>query len=379
MQRTDSECAVEKGLVPSEILQKEGGKILFVTHLALGDFTYLKTYFSLLKKQYPNLVCDLWIDESRRKFFTSKKFRAQNILYQWVASTNIFRKVYQQTFLRKNYIEFKKEIVQKKYDLVVSLATLRPYRYARLARELCPEAFIVGSQKPFKIYNILKWKAYRSLDQHYYFDNKNLSKEKHINQIYRSWFESMFQLETTEQNTKPSVDIPRNWIEFVKKEHIKNYSPDSFYVFINIFSKDEKRHWQLEKAVDLIYALQSHRRFSRAVFFVNSLPHNYDEVDAYLNRFSRDKIKVFLLKKHFFELPALLSLCSFVISVETSIIHLSTSLGVSTVSLMRTKNPEWQPFSSQGNSSIVFTKNRRDIIRSIEVKDVKKVVLSLFG
>jgi heptosyltransferase III len=378
MQRTDSECAVEEGLVSSEILQKEDGKVLFVTHLALGDFTYLKTYFSLLKKQYPHLVCDLWIDESRRKFFTSKKFRAQNVLYQWVASTNIFRKVYQKTFLRENYIKFKKEIAQKKYDLVVSLATLRPYRYARLARRLCPKAFIVGSQKPFGMHNIFKWKAYSNLDQYFSFDAKNLKKDQHINHVYRDWFESVFQLKMTEKNLNPFVDVPGNWIEFVKKEHIKNYNKDVFYVFINIFSKDEKRHWQLEKVVELIYSLQSNRRFSRAVFFVNSLPHNYDEVDAYLNRFSRDKIKVFLLKKHFFELPALLSLCSFVISVETSIIHLSTSLGIPTVSLMRTKNLEWVPFCAEKNT-IIFTKNKRDVIRSIEVKDVKETVLSFFG
>ena len=34
-------------------------KILFVSHLAIGDFVYLQNYFKLFAQKYPNLKIDL--------------------------------------------------------------------------------------------------------------------------------------------------------------------------------------------------------------------------------------------------------------------------------------------------------------------------------
>ena len=41
-------------------------KILFITHLAIGDFTYLQNYFKAFKDAYPHITIDLWVDEVRR-------------------------------------------------------------------------------------------------------------------------------------------------------------------------------------------------------------------------------------------------------------------------------------------------------------------------
>ena len=52
-------------LVPADLLAK-ADKILFVAHLALGDFTYMQNSFRAFAQAYPNIQMHLWIDELRR-------------------------------------------------------------------------------------------------------------------------------------------------------------------------------------------------------------------------------------------------------------------------------------------------------------------------
>ena len=52
-------------LIPAELLQKSD-KILFIAHLALGDFTYLQNGFRAFAAAYPHMQIHLWVDEVRR-------------------------------------------------------------------------------------------------------------------------------------------------------------------------------------------------------------------------------------------------------------------------------------------------------------------------
>ena len=45
--------------IPSDLLRKSD-KILFIAHLALGDFTYLQNFFQRFSQAYPHLKIHLW-------------------------------------------------------------------------------------------------------------------------------------------------------------------------------------------------------------------------------------------------------------------------------------------------------------------------------
>ena len=74
-------------------------RILFIAHLALGDYTYLQSCFAAFARAFPHLKIDLWVDERRRTRNAAdwphlKKYA----LYDWLAECPYFNKVYDQTY-----------------------------------------------------------------------------------------------------------------------------------------------------------------------------------------------------------------------------------------------------------------------------------------
>ena len=51
-------------LVPAELLQ-DSDRILFIAHLALGDFAYLQSGLRAFSEAYPHLKIHVWVDETR--------------------------------------------------------------------------------------------------------------------------------------------------------------------------------------------------------------------------------------------------------------------------------------------------------------------------
>src|SRR5437870_1900057 len=72
-------------LVDPALLQ-QSAKILFIAHLALGDFTYLQGCFRALARAYPHLKIHLWVDERRRTSRSSEWAHLKKYaLYDWLA------------------------------------------------------------------------------------------------------------------------------------------------------------------------------------------------------------------------------------------------------------------------------------------------------
>jgi ADP-heptose:LPS heptosyltransferase len=56
-----------------------------------------------------------------------------------------------------------------------------------------------------------------------------------------------------------------------------------------------------------------------------------------LKRIQSEKYPVFLSAENFFQLPAMLSWCDLIISVETAVMHLANAVHVPVIALMRQK------------------------------------------
>lgn len=369
-------------LVPSEILKK-ADKILFIAHLALGDFTYLQNCFQSFSEAYPHIKIHIWIDEVRR---TNRPeswiFLKKYALYDWVAACPFVTKLYNQTYSPPLFQQSIKEAQQEAYPVVVSLSTLRPPMYASLAREISPQGFIVGMKKSASLFAVHKHLAYRKLDAALNPDGAS-EPGLHISDIYAGWFKRLFGIDTTPSSRLPFVQIPERWTDYAKQQ-LRDWGfgresgqtdAVSKLLFINPYAKTKKRCWPLERVVALAMAVRAQDGWRNTNIVVNVVPEEMDAAKTFFAQQRLERFQLFSAQENFFQLPAILHECDLIISVETAVMHLANAVHVPVIALMRQKNPEWAPVDKE-NSIVVTASNRRDWVKAITVDQVIAVLPS---
>jgi len=364
-------------LVPAELLKKSD-RILFIAHLALGDFTYLQNCFQAFAQAHPNLKVHLWVDEVRRTRDAAQwEHLKKYSLYDWVSSCSFFDKVYTRTWSPALYEESIREARQAAYPIVVSLATLRPHRYAGLARAIAPDGFVAGMKKPAGFFRPHHHLAYRKLDAaispHIISKQQTAHAREHISDVYADWFHQLFGLEIAPSARFPFVNIPDQWTGYAQQQlDAWGFGEGSGkLVFINPFAKTRKRCWPLERVAELIVAMKKQDAWRDACFIVNAVPQELANAKKVLNTYTLERTQLFSAEENFFQLPALLSRCDLIISVETAVMHLANAVHVPVVALMRQKNPEWVPID-RNNSTVITALRRQDWVDAISVAQVMK-------
>jgi heptosyltransferase-3 len=356
-------------LVPRDLIEN-AGQILFITHLALGDFAYLQNFFRAFARAYPHIAVDLWVDEVRR---TADPLQWENLrnyaLYSWVGASPYFRKVYTQTYSPALYGASIRQAQQQRYPLVVSLATLRPHQYAALARAISPRGFAVGMTAKPGLRSLLHFNAWRKLDAGIPPYTLDKNQARHISAIYADWFSRLFGLEVPPGERYPFVDIPSIWQEGASRQLASWTCQGRRRVFINPIAKTDKRSWPLERVMQLIATIRGKPEWEDACFIVNAMPDQVQDVRKMIVEHGLGHTYAFSAQDNFFQLPALLRTCDLIISVETSIMHLANAVHVPVIALMRQKNPEWVPLDKE-NSKVITTARRRDWVKAITVEQV---------
>ncbi len=365
---------MDKQLVPTVVLEK-ADKVLFIAHLAIGDFSYLQNYFKAFKEQYPHIKMHLWIDEPRRTFLWWKWQSLKSYsLYDWVRATGYFDKIYTETYSPWKLWSSLKKARSVVYPLVISVATLRAHRYALLARLAGPQAFVVGLTRSTKFIQWMKRSLFRLLDAGFSVNPKTLRSEYHITDVYASWFKNMVGVDVDEDGRRPFIMIPRVWAMHAKLTLLKwgvvrgahRTEKGKPLVFINIFAKDKKRCWTVSAALDVIHQLRMRDDFAHGCFVLNAMPGAFGAMQKVIDEQGIKNIILFSANRHFFQLPALIQLCDLVISVETAVMHLAAALKVPVVAIMRSKNPEWAPWD-KNYSTVLFAEKRIDWVKDIPV------------
>lgn len=348
-------------------------KILFITHLAIGDFTYLQNFFAAFAKQHPHLVIDIWIDELRRS--TNPKdwiFLEKYALYDWAEACDFFHKVYRRTYSPALLQTSIGEAQQAHYELVVSLATLRPPSYARLARQIGPQAQVIGMRSKPRWYAPGDKSAYALLDDSFApFDKQAHS--HHITEVYADWFRQLSGLELSLAQRFPSIAIPPVWSELARQQLLDWQAgvdeKSDKTVFINAYAKTKKRCWPLASVAELILTMRSLPDWHNTCFVVNAVPQELSHAREVLSGYALVNTHLFSANDNFFQLPAMLQRCDLIISVETAVMHLANAVHVPVIALMRQKNPEWVPIDTD-NSTIITTEQRSQWVQAITVKQV---------
>jgi ADP-heptose:LPS heptosyltransferase len=362
-------------LIGIERLQS-ANKILFIAHLALGDFTYLQNCFAAFHKAFPQIEMHLWVDEVRRTADASQWPQLKNYsLYDWVQACPFFKKVYTRSYSPALFEESIIEAREQRYPLVVSLATLRPHQYARLARRISPDGFVAGLQAPAKISNLVHFADYRKLDAVLVTNALPRDPNGHISDVYADWFQQLFGLQIPAVERLPYVHVPQEWSAAARQAlaEMGVVRGQGQLVFINTFAKTKKRCWPLSHAQALIQAMRATEQWRDAFFLVNAMPHERASVERVFAGQSMERIRCFSADKNFFQLPAMLAECDLIISVETAVMHLANAVHVPVIALMRQKSPEWVPVN-KALSTVIMAARRRDWVKAITVEQVMQAL-----
>jgi ADP-heptose:LPS heptosyltransferase len=147
-------------------------------------------------------------------------------------------------------------------------------------------------------------------------------------------------------------------------------------LFVNPYSKSPDRTWPLEHVATLARALRNRLVWRGATVVVNVVPEALDEARRLFERRPDPDlahVRLFSADEHFFQLPAVMRLCSLVISVETAVMHLANAVGVPVVALMRRNHPEWAPID-RTRSTVLMVPEPDDWVTRIGVDEVLAVL-----
>jgi ADP-heptose:LPS heptosyltransferase len=91
------------------------------------------------------------------------------------------------------------------------------------------------------------------------------------------------------------------------------------------------------KVAELIKAMQAMKAWRGACFVVSAPPEKLAQTQATLKEYNLKNTQFFSAQENFFQLPAMLSWCDLIISVETAVMHLANAVHVPVIALMRQK------------------------------------------
>lgn len=364
-------------LVHPDLLEKST-KILFIAHLALGDFTYLQNCLEAFSRAYPDVKIHLWVDERRRTRRASEwEHLKKYALYDWLAECSYIDKVYDQTYspgLLKTSISAAQ---QQNYPIVVSLGVLERHKYALLAREISPQGFVVVQKNRVRPYDLYKRYVYTRVDAFIPAYSKATHPDQHISDIYAEWFLQIFGLHISPKERFPFVHIPEKWLCHAHVQFKSwGFCEDSDsgckrtrVVFLNSFSKSLERNWPLERLIELVQLMRRLPAWANTGFIVNVVPEELERARNVFSAYNLEQVHLFSAEENFFQLPAVLSLCDLIISVETAVMHLANAVHVPVIALMRQKNPEWAPIDT-ANSIVITVPQSDDWVEKITIDDV---------
>jgi hypothetical protein len=315
---------------------------------------------------------DLWIDEVRRTWlFWRWAHLKKYALYDWVEQCPCFNRIYRRTYSPPARWVSRSEARDEDYPIVITLATLRPHKYARLARSISPSGFIVGMVKRSQPWKVIKKRAFSRLDGRLCGEKTLLPPVRHVTDMHSHWFERLCGLTLPPDLRTPFIVVPPEWMDWAKKRFPRRQDEPGpcSRLFINPYAKDKKRCWPLPVVHRFLSDLKKKDAWKDTQFIVNTPPETAQKTAVFFRDHPVDGIVIFTADENFFQLPAVLSLCDMTVSVETSVMHLASSLHLPLVALMRQKNPEWAPWNKE-RCVIITCRTRKDWIEDINAEEV---------
>ena len=360
---------------------KKNSRVIFLIHLAIGDFAYLQSAFRALKKQYPHLKIDLFVIESRCTTDESKWPLLKNdVIYDWLENCGLFNKVYRQNYAPHLFKKAIDEVKKENYPLIISFGDVHSEPTELYARQMAgKDSIVVGLKLHINWYRLkyqlYKRKLWKNLD--FTFSSIPMKKGRHISDLFAHWFKEFANIDIPKIDRLPYIDIPEKWKEDCRNTLLQQKKDvNQKVVFINYLAKDPNRSWNLSQAIELIKNMQQLAKWEDVLYILNATPDLLTTVKSALKDANIDNAIPFSATKNFYELPALLQQSTLIISVETSIIHLANAVNTPLIALMRHKTPEWAPLKHD-ITKVIWCENKKDKIKDITVNTVIDAIKNL--
>lgn len=300
-------------------------KILFITPLTPSTFVYWHRYFMLCKQRYPQLELHVWLE----------KKQATKDLTTWIDACPFITSVVtpQHTLVARQIPHHQAR--EQNYTIIVNTDPSTPLNNVLRAKKINPAAELFCVGKTLRWYNIIKKNLFKHHEPQQHTISSNNTEEA-INAIMQTLF----------SNTLPSADqqqphpIPQAWrsyaqLRFLKWEITKNHRGAlGRVIFVDIFANITYQSWQLHKLHATIAAIKQKDLWDDITFIVYAPQHKHRAVQRFFTKHSLKKIILFSAHHNFFQLPALISLCDAVISVENVTLHCAHMYNIPTIALL---------------------------------------------
>lgn len=349
-------------------------RVLYMTHMAIGDYVYQRVFLQKLAENYPKLSIDLWFDNCINIDNNWNVRRAQT-LTEWFQDEDFLHELYPVAASAKEREQLIARATAKNYDLIVFSVDMGCELYADIAVKIAnKKAFVAGTLiSPLKDF-FRKIKAFRACNTFYIAPNTlSQRRREHITALYQYRFKKLFGLSTTHEETRPRMQIPKTWRDTMQTwliQEKETHNAIGSTLFINYLASNIKRNWSLSQTIDLIIAWnKTHPHWT---YIINSPPHELPIIEMALqSETALQDIHIipFSAQHHFYELPALIQLSDHVFSVETAIMHLASALDIPQTVLIRRQAKTWAPWPDK-KTQVIFTRRNQRYIKDITVVEV---------
>ncbi|MEJ2274459.1 MAG: glycosyltransferase family 9 protein [Woeseiaceae bacterium] len=326
-------------------------RLLYMTHLAIGDHIYQGVWLKALRQKYPHLEIDVWFDDCRRRPHSWAAGRNKT-LGEWLRADGAFGEIYP---IVSNVAERASQIAEaaeREHDLIVFVGKNRSEQFAKVARQISSTAFAVATKsKPWNN-PLAKWWYFSRLDGYLSFDEYSRRLGR-ITAIYAGVFGRIFGLTAADAAGRESLEIRYDpkYDEAARKYLASFGAGCKSFVFLNHLSTAPRKDYPWEQLRDVMLGI--HERYPGIAFIVNSPPDKFEETRAGIeadDALSALAVKAFTATGNFFELPAVMARCDLTVTVDTATSHLAASLDKPQVAIMADDVKLWQP---PGNSLIL--------------------------
>lgn len=308
---------------PDNLLQSID-RILFIMDLSIRDFIYFQSYITNFTSIYPQTRVDLIIKGHENLILRYKKAYQVKALQDVLKEQNLISKVY---FDPDNSKKLIRQAQSMKYQSIVFLDKNAQTKNIELAIKINPKSFLIGTTIKTKWYNIFKKKAYTNL---------NFKLEiTHPDQVELSnFYSSMFSyLNQQDVKLKPILNIPKKWILYAKLRFMKwgitkKNQDFSRIFFINPFDDNGNCIHDLKSLLNSIKSLKQKDEWGDVNLILHTPPQKFNTVKRFFADNSINNLFLLSADYDFFQIPAILSLCDAVFSVDGFCVDLARALDV---------------------------------------------------
>lgn len=322
-------------ITPNSFLQSID-RILFVMELSVRDFIYFQSYLAEFVRVYPGTKVDLMINTRKQFLLQYKKALQIKSLQDIFKEQHLINNIYFEPGNSKKLIQKAQNI---KYKSIVLLDKKAQIKNIELAIHLNPKSFLIGTAKKTRWYNVLKKNAYKSLS----LKLETIPNEHdELNNFYSSVFSCLI---GTETKLKPVLQIPKKWIVYAKLRFLKwginkKYKEFGRIFFINPFDDDGNYACPLKTLLKSIIQLKQKDEWGDVNFVLNVPPQKLYQVKSFFADHSINGLFLLSADYDFFQIPAILSLCDAVFSVNGFCVELASALNVQAFEIDKLNNIE---------------------------------------